>query len=506
MISIGTNTYGGAKGMITMIDKGHIIRLVESGKSYRQVSKETGIHRKTVAKYFQEHKRLQAELEEIDCPVEVREIQNKIISQPSYPSRKKVLIKWTEEMDQFLDNQLDLEKDRDLKFGINHKQRITNVMVHELMLQEGFKIGLSSVQWRMKEKRSKIKEVFIRQTYEPAQRFEFDYGEVWLMIKGIKTKCHLAVISSPYSNYRIAYLYSNQDQRTFLDAHLKLFNEIGGIPKEIVYDNMKNVVTKFIGKSEKQLNQKLVQLSMYYGFEINVTNCFSGNEKGHVEGSVKFIRNKVFTTHYEFESIDDAETHLALRLIKLNTESKLEDERPYLRPLKTELDIADVCVAVVNKYSTVRIENNFYSVPEALVSKQVTVKNYLRVIEVYFNHKKVCEHNKKDGYSEYIIDIMHYLRTFNSKPGALKNSTALVNNTDLKTIFDKYYTTQPKLFITLITDNKHKSREILNELLLDNSSIKAKSSIIEDNIISAANTQINYYNQLLRGNKNNGRH
>lgn len=71
-------------------------------------------------------------------------------------------------MEDFIDNQLELEKDRNNKFGPNHKQRITNVMVHELMLNEGFSIGLSSVQARMKEKRAKINEVFIRQTYKPA--------------------------------------------------------------------------------------------------------------------------------------------------------------------------------------------------------------------------------------------------------------------------------------------------------------------------------------------------
>ena len=44
-------------------------------------------------------------------------------------------------MDEFLDHQLELEKDRDNKFGVNHKQKITNVMVHELMLKQGFEIG-----------------------------------------------------------------------------------------------------------------------------------------------------------------------------------------------------------------------------------------------------------------------------------------------------------------------------------------------------------------------------
>ena len=127
-------------------------------------------------------------ISESDCPSEIRDIQNDITSKPAYKKREKRLIKWTEDMDEFLDHQLELEKDRDNKVGVNHKQKITNVMVHELMLKQGFEIGLSSVQSRMKEKRKKLNEVFVRQTYKPGQRFEFDYGEIWLMIKEIKTK------------------------------------------------------------------------------------------------------------------------------------------------------------------------------------------------------------------------------------------------------------------------------------------------------------------------------
>ncbi len=39
-------------------------------------------------------------------------------------------------------------------------------------------------------------------------------------------------------------------------------------------------------------------------------HCFSGNEKGHVEGSVKIIRNHVFAANYEFNSFEDARDYL----------------------------------------------------------------------------------------------------------------------------------------------------------------------------------------------------
>lgn len=489
--------------MIELFDKAHIIKLIiDEGMSLRAVSKMTGRDRKTVTKYYKEHMLLVESLNNEVCSDEIRTIQNKIVEAPKYPKRQTPARKWTKEMDEFMDYQLELENDRTIKFGINHKQRLTNVLMHELMLDEGFDIGLTTVRGKMRLKRDELKEVFIRQTYKPGDRFEFDYGEFPLMINGVKQKLHLAVISSPYSNFRTAYLYKSQDQRTFLDAHNRLFAEIGGVPKEMVYDNMRNVVSKFIGKNDKEINKKLLQTSLYYGFNINVTNCFSGNEKGHVEGSVRYIRSKVFTSHYEFDSFEEAEERLKNKLKELNKKSRIEDEKESLIPLKPLLDLADVRNQKVNKYSTIQVEKNFYSVPELLIGKNVIVKNYLTLIEVYYNHKLVAQHNKKDGHSEYIIDIMHFLQTFKRKPGALKNSEALLNNVDLKTIFDKYYITQPKLFIELLAEHKDKNSNELNRILIDNHHIEARTKIIESNINQAIYDQLSIYTDLMNRSAN----
>lgn len=158
---------------------------------------------------------------------------------------------------------------------------------------------------------------------------------------------------------------------------------IGGVQKEVVYDNMRNVVSKFIGKSEKELNEDLVKMSIYYGFDINVTNAFSGNEKGYVEGSVKYLRNKIFAENYKFPSEDSVIEYMESRLMKLNENSKIEEEKRNLKPTKPPLELANIRKSLVNKYSFVQIENNFYSVPEYLVGLNVTSKIYYNLRQLY---------------------------------------------------------------------------------------------------------------------------
>lgn len=274
---------------------------------------------------------------------------------------------------------------------------------------------------------------------------------------------------------------------------------IGGVWKEIVYDNMRNVVSKFIGKNEKELNEDLVKMSLYYGFDINVTNAFSGNEKGFVEGSVKYLRNKIFAENYEFNSEEAAIQYMESQLIKLNENSKIEEEKRNLKPTKPPLELANIKESVVNKYSFVQIENNFYSVPEYLVGFKVTSKIYYNKILIYSNNEFVCEHKKIDGIKKISADIRHYLKTLTFKPGALRNSYVLKSNPKLKSIFDRYYTNNPKKFIDIISKNKEKDDTELENILINNSENLINLTQYNENINNLTRIQTSMYNQIMIG-------
>ncbi len=284
-----------------------------------------------------------------------------------------------------------------------------------------------------------------------------------------------------------------------MDSHVRFFEMMGGTYKEVVYDNMKNVVTRFIGKKEKELNKDLLKLSIYYGFDINVTNCFKGNEKGHVESSVKIIRNKVFAKHYKFKTFEEASNYLQQELIVLNEKSKTKEEREHLLPYKPKLELANIKSVKVNKYSFVRIDNNYYSVPEYLVGKEVTAKIYYDDIIIYSNLHHVCEHKKIDGANEISIDIRHYLDTFAKKPGAIKNSYALKSLPKLKSIYDTYFSKKPKEFIDLIRKNQDKNIDEIVEFLSPNLSSKIIPFSTTKNHINLGDitrSQTNKYNEL----------
>lgn len=303
------------QGVKTLMDKHTIIKLKQEGHSNRKVAELMNINRKTVAKYWNEYKDIMSKLENPNYDVKL--LQEQLNSEPRYDTSNRSKPKYTKELDEFLDKIL-LEEEKKNQRLKNHKQNLTAVQIHEIIIEEGFDISYPSIANYVRKKRNKKKECFIRQEYDLGDRLEYDFGQVKLVIDEQTENYHLAVLSSPASNFRWAYLYKNQTNEVFLDSHIRFFDMIGGVYKEIVYDNMRNVVTKFIGKNEKEINTNLLTLSNYYGFTINVTNCFSGNEKGHVEGSVKIVRNKVFAKRYEFDNLNQAEEYLEKELIKIN--------------------------------------------------------------------------------------------------------------------------------------------------------------------------------------------
>lgn len=479
------------------MDKHAIVKLVQKGHSDRKIALDTGINRKTVAKYRREHEML---IKDLEAGGDVKRIQEQLTAEPKYDSSTRRPIKYTPEIDETLDEILANELTKDFVLG-NHKQQLTSEKIFEMIVAQGHDIGRTTICAHIKEKRDKAKEAFIRQEYDLGDRVEYDFGEVKLEIADIVRKYFMAVFGAPAGKHRWAFLYDNQKKDVFMDSHVRYFEWIGGCFREVVYDNMRNVVSKFIGRHEKELNEDLIKMSIYYGFDVNVTNCYKGNEKGYVENSVKAVRKEAFADEYRFESLEAAEAHLHEVLNKLNEKSRIGEEKKALLPYRPPLELAKVSKQKVDKYSFIRVENNFYSVPEHLVGHQVTVKNYLREIVVYAGSGKVCAHKKIDGFSEMQVDIFHYLDTLHKKPGALKNSKALKSKTELKTVYDNHFTKRTREFIDILRENQEKGYEELLSLLTVAAADKtvyrsADDRTMEDNIYAKTKSQLSELSQL----------
>lgn len=465
--------------MLKMDQKYKMIKLFNQGYSRRAIARELNCSRelanKTIKRYLQENEELESCTDEA---TRQKTIEN-IVNVPSYDASNRTKRKLTNEIQNQIKSYLD-ENEFKTSNGMK-KQRLKKIDIHELFVEKGFDISYSTVSRYINEvlDNNKIKEAHIKQVYEYGQICEYDFGEVVLYLDSIKTKCHMAVMTLAKSNISFVKVYKDSKMLSFLDSQVEFFNYLKAVPKIMVYDNMRNVVKRFISRNERELTEDLMKLSLYYNFDVKLTNPYSPNEKGHVEHSVEVVRRKVFGKRYRFKDLDEANKYLLNELNKRINTDELLKEVDAMNSLKPRYDVARVLDNKVDKYSFIQIEKNKYSVPDYLVGTTVTSKIYINHIDIYANNQHVCTHKKIDGEGNYEIDISHYLNTLHKKPGALKNSLAMKQvRPHLLTIYTKYFNKNEREFIDLLKLTQHFSVDSVLEVVDQLES----SPLLKDNI------------------------
>ncbi len=432
-----------------------ILKSHREGKSQRAISKELGISRKTVKRYITEFEvHLQSGLPAQDAVTEY------LSSPPTYQPGKRGKLKLTVEVREAIDGLLAANEEKKQQ-GLR-KQLLKKCDIHALLKGQGIAIGYTSVCNYIKEKQGKSapREAFIRQDYVPGSVCEFDWGEIKLFIDGKLTRFQLAVFTGAYSNYRYATIYQRQDTLAFMESHVGFFEHLHGVYRGMVYDNMRVAVSKFVGRHEKEPTQALLQLRGHYHFSHRFCNIYRGNEKGHVERSVEYIRRKSFGVKCHFADLEEAADWLGKTTASLNNTTQkltgktanelLEEERAALLPLPARLLCSDQIQLRVDKYATVSYKTNRYSVPDCLVGDFVQAKIMSHELWFYHNDRRVAIHSRSYQKHLWIIKIDHYLETFKRKPGALSGSVALASSGYLKELYEAHFVGEPRNFIDLL--------------------------------------------------------
>jgi len=427
------------------------------GKSARALSRELGLHRKTVTKYINEHK---ATLGRDDPAIPAAGI----IDPPRYRSRGRPRRVLTAEVTGRIDELLALNAER-RRQGL-HKQQLKRVDIHDRLRDEGHDVGYTTVCNYVKERLARGQEAFIRQDYVPGQSVEFDWGEVQLTIGGKTVRFLLAVLTSAYSDFRFARLYDRQNMTSLLDAHVRYFAVAGGVPGELVYDNMRTAVATLAQRNaDKQPTEALASLAAYYGFRIRFCNVRRGNEKGNVERSVEYVRRKAFSLTVDFADLAAANAQLQATLTTLNDRkakgktdtirARMDEERAVMKALPPRpYDTAEISTGRVDKYGCVSVDTNHYSVPDEWVGRFVEVRAYAAEVRFYSRHgeaKLLARHDRLRARHQWVIELDHFLPTLRRKPGALLGSAAWKQaEPRLKSFFERHFAGRPRAFVDLL--------------------------------------------------------
>ena len=182
--------------------------------------------------------------------------------------------------------------DEDAQFKSRKQHHTAKRIYDRLVAERGFTGGETTIRRLVKELREKSQEAFVPLIFPAGDALQIDWGEATVYLDGAKTIVNLFCARLCYSGAPMVLAYRRQNEESFLDALVQVFQYFGGVPKRVIFDNGKVAVKDGFGAhARKQAGYAAV--AAHYGFE--AVFCFpaSGNEKGLVEGLVGYIRRNV---------------------------------------------------------------------------------------------------------------------------------------------------------------------------------------------------------------------
>jgi len=268
---------------------------------------------------------------------------------------------------------------------------------------------------------------------EAAFEAEVDWGTATAIIAGIRMILKFFCIRSKYSGKHFVRAYPCERQQAFFDAHLHAFQFFDGIFPVLIYDNLTTAVRKVLRGKNRIEQESFQKFRAYHNFEARFTNPAAGNEKGGVEGIVGFARRNYMVPVPEAASIDALNIML---LEQCNTygshkisgreqtvEVLHEAEKDQMLPLPDVVfSNMQSLSGLVDKYATVIVDKNRYSVPTSYAGQKVSVLLGVDTVNVYVKNRQIASHERLYGNNKWQLNPDHYLDLLQQRPMAFSSA------------------------------------------------------------------------------------
>jgi transposase len=388
--------------MITVDEKEQIRRAhYLEGMSIRQIQRALGYHRKTIRKA----------LEGGEVP---RYTKTAARSSPVLEQAKAVIDHW-------------LQEDQDRP----PKQRHTAKRIYDRLVAEyNFSGAESTVRRYVGQQRKRMHmQVFIPLEYEPGQTAQVDFGEAQVRLAGSEVTAQLFCLRLGYSKQPFATALPTQAQEAFLEGHVRAFQFLGGIPHQLVYDNLKTAVKRILEGNSREEQAAFVAFRSHYLFESRFCNVAQAHEKGLVEGLVGYARRNWLVPTPSFPSWEALNVYLLekcraeggrqLRGMGVSVGEALAFERAHLLPLPARpYSCCTLQPVQPNGFGLVTFQTNRYSVPAEHTHEALWLRAFVERVEITNGQQVLAVHPRCYGREQDLLNPLHYLAVLEQRPGA----------------------------------------------------------------------------------------
>ena len=267
-------------------------------------------------------------------------------------------------------------------------------------------------------------DVVMRLEYRGGERLFVDYsGDTFPLIDPGTGEIHrsqIFVAALGASGLLYVEASPSQDLPSWLGAHVRCFEYLGGVPEVVTPDNLRSGVTKACWY-DPEVNPSYLELARHYGTVILPTRTARPRDKAAAEVGVQVAERHILAPlrNHRFFSLGEQNAAIRERLEAVNSgvfrgmptsrrDLFEELEKGALRPLPgSRYEFALWKRATLNIDYHIEFERHFYSAPYRLVRQKVEVRATTQVVEVFHRGSRVASHQREYGRRRFITDPQH---------------------------------------------------------------------------------------------------
>src|SRR5713226_8072571 len=271
---------------------------------------------------------------------------------------------------------------------------VTGTVIEQRLRPLGYTGGPTILRDYLQTNRPQTKptRAFVRMEPTPGERFEVDWGHFGALdYSGDKRKLYVFALVEAHSRMLYLEFTHSQSFETFVRCHMHAFSAMGGVAREIAYDNLATAVAEHDGRLVRFL-PRFLGFAREYGFYPRACNPAAGWEKGKVERAIGYVRQNFWPLR-EFADLDDVNRQARQWLSEVANQRLHREtrERPIdrfqpaaLKPLPViPYDYRDSVELLVHKDLRLQFDGNRYCVPQRYVGRRLMVKADSSSVTIY---------------------------------------------------------------------------------------------------------------------------
>lgn len=238
------------------------------------------------------------------------------------------------------------------------------------------------------------------------------------------------MITLSYSRALYLEFFFDQRMESFLRGHIRAFEDWRGLPRILLYDNLRSVVLERRGDAV-HFHPRILELCAHYHFAARPCQVRAGNQKGRVERVIRYIRESFFAAR-PFTTLEDFNRQ-ALQWRNLHAHSRLwpgddhrtveeafAEEKPRLLPLPAHRFDSDLLIPVRSgKTIYVRFDLNDYSIPPSAVGRSLVLAASESTVRILDGNREIARHRRSYDRRRQVLNPAHQQALLKEKRKAL---------------------------------------------------------------------------------------